>query len=161
MLAVACLAGVVATAACGGDAPAPIASTLTPTPGAVESYPPGTPTPTPSPSTSGAAVTGATSQPTSDGAAHTATPSGTPSAGQTGTPAPSDATITADLIRRLSTSPVLVGADIRVFVRKHVVYLGGTVDRALQKRAAEHIALTEPGVVKVVSYLRVAAVSGY
>ncbi len=63
--------------------------------------------------------------------------------------------IRADLIKRLGASPTLVGLEIQVRVQNRIVYLFGTVKSRREKAAAEHIAVTEPGVKKVVSLLSV------
>jgi len=94
------------------------------------------------------------------------TPAGQASTDQTGTaipspsPSPSGASITdksirADIVRRLAASPVLVGLTFKVFVHDRVVVLAGTVKTKVQKTTAEQIAVTEPGVKKVVSYVKV------
>ena len=66
-----------------------------------------------------------------------------------------DASIRADLIKRLGASPTLVGLEIQVRVQHRIVYLFGTVKSRREKAAAERIAVTEPGIVKVVSLLSV------
>ena len=72
-----------------------------------------------------------------------------------------DAWIKADLLRRLSAAPELVGQRLRVEVKARVVYLIGRVESARQKRVAEYIAVTEPFIKKVVSYVQVVADNGY
>lgn len=62
---------------------------------------------------------------------------------------------------RLAQSPALVGLDITVTVRKLVVRLFGTVKTKEQRTTAEQIAVTEPGVAKVISYLKVEPGGGY
>ena len=66
-----------------------------------------------------------------------------------------DASLRADLIKRLGASPTLVGLEIKVRVVHRVVYLSGTVKSRAEKAAAEHIAVTEPGIAKVVSLLEI------
>jgi osmotically-inducible protein OsmY len=66
-----------------------------------------------------------------------------------------DASLRADLIKRLGASPTLVGLEIKVRVAQRIVYLSGTVKSRAEKAAAEHIAVTEPGIAKVVSLLAV------
>jgi BON domain len=66
-----------------------------------------------------------------------------------------DASLRADLIKRLGASPTLVGLEIEVRVAHRVVYLTGTVKSRAEKAAAEHIAVTERGIAKVVSLLEV------
>jgi hypothetical protein len=138
--------------ACGdGGQPAAVASTLTPS-AATSSVPAGTPS-------AGATTTGPAHPTTSPGVTGTSTPA-TPSA--TATPAKiTDASIRFDVIKRLGASPTLVGLEIQVRVRHRVVYLFGTVTSRHEKAVAEHIALTEPGVVKVVSLIQVVPGGGY
>lgn len=76
-------------------------------------------------------------------------------------PQPADKEIRADIIKRLEAAPDLAGLTFGVAVYKGVVTLAGTVETKGQKRTAERIAVTEPGIVKVVSYVRVAQASGY
>ena len=64
-------------------------------------------------------------------------------------------------MRRLAAAPDLAGLTFRVVVYKGVVTLVGTVNTASQRHTAEHIAVTEPGVVKVISYVQVSPASGY
>lgn len=47
------------------------------------------------------------------------------------------------------------GLEIEVRVAHRVVYLSGTVKSRAEKAAAEHIAVTESGIAKVVSLLEV------
>ena len=82
----------------------------------------------------------------------TITPSSSPSA-TTGGGEITDASIKANILRRIAESPALSGLRIRVVVRDALVYLKGNVKTAEQKNAVEQIAVTEPGIAKVVSYL--------
>jgi len=143
LAALAVLALAAAGSACGdGGRPAAVASTLTPSVVA-STVPGGTPSP-------GATGSGSAHPATSPGAAATATPR--PSV----TPARvTDASIRADLVRRLGASPTLVGLEIEVRVQNRIVYLFGTVKSQHEKAVAERIAVTEPGIVKVVSLLKV------
>lgn len=148
LAAFAVLALAATAAACGdGGRPAAVASTLTPS--AVSStIPAGSPSPGASP--------GASARPTtSPGVTPTSTPTSTATA-KPATPAKvTDASIRADLIKRLGASPTLVGLEIQVRVQNRIVYLFGTVKSRREKAAAEHIAVTEPGVKKIVSLLSV------
>ena len=150
-LAIALLA--LALAGCGdGGTPAPIADTLTPTPG-LSTVPPMSASASPSPgSTQGTTLAPSPGAQSPSGQTATAIPSPSPSAsGATIT----DKSIRADIVRRLAASPVLVGLDFRVFVHKRVVVLAGTVKTKVQKTTAEQIAVTEPGIKKVISYVKV------
>jgi hypothetical protein len=138
-----------AGSACGdGGRPAAVASTLAPSTAASASA-------VASPS----ATTNGTARPTkSPGTAPTsassAAPTSTPPAGAA--PAKvTDASIRADVLRRLGASPTLVGLSVGVRVVHRIVYLFGTVESNDQKTAAEHIAVTEPGIKKVVSMLKI------
>jgi len=64
-----------------------------------------------------------------------------------------DASIKANILRRIAESPALAGLRIKVSVGKRKVFLQGKVTTAAQKTEVEQIAVTEPGIVKVVSYL--------
>ena len=134
------LGGVMAAlAACGdGAAPAPPRRTLTPSTDA------------------------------SPGKKHSsASPSASPSAKpETPTPSPSatkitDRTIKAGILSRIAEEPGLQGFDIRVVVNDGVVYLRGRVRTKQQRTLIEQIALTEPGVKKVVSAIDVDDAAGY
>lgn len=74
---------------------------------------------------------------------------------------PSDATIRGDILVRLSQEPSLRDLEFKVRVRDGDVTLQGRVRTKAQKRTAEQIAVTEPGVRKVVSYIVVTARNGY
>ena len=56
---------------------------------------------------------------------------------------------------RLSQDPSLRGIQFEVVVHKGVVDLSGRVKTKKQKHSAEQIAVSEPGVKKVVSLLSV------
>jgi hypothetical protein len=124
-------------------------------PAAVSTLPPSTAAPavtsTPSPGTTtngpAGASSGTTVAPTS-----TSPPATPVSASPTEV---TDASLRADLVKRLGASPTLVGLEIEVRVAHRVVYLSGTVKSRAEKAAAEHIAVTEPGIAKVVSLLEV------
>jgi osmotically-inducible protein OsmY len=138
----------VAVSACGdGGRPAALASTLAPSAATSVSA-------VPAP-----AATNGTAQPTrSPGAAATSTSSATPTSPSSVGPTPAkvtDASIRAAIVKRLGASPTLVGLAVGVRVVQRVVYLFGTVESKDQKAAAEHIAVTEPGIAKVVSLLKI------
>jgi hypothetical protein len=84
--------------------------------------------------------------------AATLTPGASPSA-TTGGSEITDASIKAGILRRIAESPALSGLRIRVVVIDKKVLLKGNVKTAEQKNAVEQIAVTEPGIAKVVSYL--------
>ena len=136
--------------ACGSGTPAIKPSTLSPSPSAATAS--GSPT--------------ATSVPTPSVAPSTLSPSGAASASGVATPGagvatPTDQQIRAGIMRRLAAAPDLAGLTFRVVVYKGVVTLVGTVNTASQRHTAEHIAVTERGVVKVISYVQVSPASGY
>jgi len=144
VLIVALLVVSAALAGCGnGDTPAPIGSAITPSPGGSASTPvsPGATSPggTPSPD---ATVT----------LSPTASPGG--GDGQDGQDV-TDRSIKASILARIAQSPVLAGVRTKVEVVDRVVLISGTVKKDEQKTEAEQIAVTEPGIKKVVSYLRV------
>jgi hypothetical protein len=148
LAAFAVLALAATAAACGhGGRPAAVASTLTPSP-TTSTIPAGSPSPGASP--------GASAHPTtSPGVVPTSTPATTPTATAAPSAKVTDASIRADLIKRLGASPTLVGLEIQVRVQNRIVYLFGTVKTRREKATAEHIAVTEPGIKKVVSLLSV------
>jgi len=129
----------VTAGACGGKGKSPngSASTLRPSPSTVSGSP--TPPPTKHPST-------------------TITP--TSSASATGKPVSDDA-MRADILRRLSAEPTLVGIQFTVRVYNAVVRIYGSVKTQDQLTTAQKIVLSEPGIKKVISYLEVKAQSGY
>lgn len=141
--------GAVVLAACGGDGSAPAPSTRTLTPDA-------------SPTTG---KRGATTAPTAaPSVTPSATPTATPTASATSTPTPTritDKAIKAGILARIAQEPGLRGFDIRVAVNSKVVYLRGRVRTKAQRTLAEQIALTEPGVKKVVSAIDVDDAAGY
>jgi hypothetical protein len=140
-----------AGSACGDGARPAGVSTLSPSTGSTTTAPGH---PSPGTTTNGAAdglSSGATVAPAS-----TSTPGSTPATSVSPSPAAvTDASLRADLIKRLGASPTLVGLEIKVRVVHRVVYLSGTVKSRAEKVAAEHIAVTEPGIAKVVSLLEV------
>jgi len=150
LLATAFLMPAVSVSACGSSTPAVRSSTLLPSPS--PSLPGGTGAGAQSPTPVG---TPSTISPTA------ATSPGPSSSSTTGAARPTDKEIRADIIKRLVAAPDLVGLTFGVAVHDRVVTLAGTVETKGQKRTAEHIAVTEPGIVKVVSYVRVAQASGY
>lgn len=128
---------------CGGNDDTPLnGATLSPSGTATTG---GSPSPLQSGSPSPSGVT------LSPGDSASPSPSYTPDGGQTIT----DESIKHSIVQRLGESPALVGVRIRVSVKDKVVYLMGKVDKAQQKETAEQIAVTEPGIVKVVSFIRV------
>ena len=128
--------GAVALVACGdGSTPAPAPRTLTPSPD--ESSPRKQRTALPSPTA-------------------TASPTTTPSPVQT-----TDKSIKAGILARIAQEPGLQGFEIRVVVDDGVVYLRGRVRTKEQRSLVEQIALTEPGVKKLVSAIRVDDAAGY
>ena len=68
---------------------------------------------------------------------------------------PGDAQITAEVQARIDNRPALSGDDISVQTLEHVVYLHGLVDTGMEQSIAEEIALSVPGVVRVVSSIAV------
>jgi osmotically-inducible protein OsmY len=142
-----------AGSACGdGGRPAGV-STLSPSTGSTTTAPGH---PSPGTTTNGAAddlSSGATVAPASTSASASAS---TPATSVAPSPAAvTDASLRAELIKRLGASPTLVGLEVKVRVVHRVVYLSGTVKSRAEKVAAEHIAVTEPGIAKVVSLLEV------
>lgn len=96
------------------------------------------------------------------------TPGASPTPGATATPTPgatpvarSDAAIRAGILEKYARDPALRTLDIRVVVRSGVVYLKGQVPSQKLRQRAERIAVSEPGVRKVVSYLVVTTTQGY
>lgn len=144
LLAVVLGGAVVVLAACGdGSAPAPSARILTP-----DASP-----------TSG--KRGATTAPD---ATPGATPTATPTTSVTSTPTPTritDKGIKAGILARIAQEPGLRGFEIRVTVTRKIVYLRGRVRTKAQRTLVEQIALTEPGVKKVVSAIDVDDAAGY
>ena len=122
--------------ACGdGDKPAVTPGTLYPSAGGSSPSPGASPgTASPSPGTT------------------TIAPGATPSA-STGGGEITDASIKANILRRIAESPALSGLRIRIVVLDKKVLLKGNVETAEQKSAVEQIAVTEPGIAKVISYL--------
>jgi hypothetical protein len=146
MVTVAFGGALVALAACGdGATPAPPMRTLTP---------------------SASEGTGKRDSTTTPTVAPSATPSGTSSAKASPTPSASPSRITdkaikAGILARIAQEPGLKGFDIRVAVTDGAVYLRGRVRTKAQRRSIEQIALSEPGVTKVVSAIDVDDAAGY
>jgi BON domain len=143
MLALAAGGVMVALAACGdGATPAPPSRTLSPSPGG------------------DGGKHGATATPSASPSATAATPSAptTPSA----SPTPiTDAGIKAGILARIAQEAGLQGFTFDVTVHDGTVYLSGRVRTKQQRSLAEQIALTQPGVKKVVSSIEVKAGTGY
>ncbi|MCU0314685.1 MAG: BON domain-containing protein [Solirubrobacteraceae bacterium] len=135
-----------ALVACGdGSAPAPATRTLTPGD-------------SPSPGKHGATASPSV-QPTAS-ATPTATTSPSPTASST--PARiTDKSIKANILARIAQEPGLRGFEIQVVVSSGVVYLRGRVRTTAQRTLVEQIALSEPGVKKVVSAVDVDDAAGY
>ncbi len=129
-----------ALVACGdGSTPAPPTRTLTPEPDQ-------------SPGKRGSTTS----------AAPSATPTGAPSASASATRARiTDKTIKANILARIAREPGLRGFEIIVMVTDGNVYLRGRVRTKEQRSLVERIALTEPGVKKVVSSIDVDDAAGY
>jgi len=142
LLVVLSLIMAVAAGACGGKQKSPGGSGPTLHPSATPSTSSGSPG----------------SPPPSKGPSSTITP--TSSASPTGKP-PSDAAIRAGILRRLSQEPSLVGIQFTVNVVHAVVHIFGSVKTQDQLTTAEKIALSEPGIKKVISYLKVRGQTGY
>lgn len=138
-------------AGCGdGSNPAPPSRTLYPTPQASDS-------------TAAPGKRGSTATPS---VAPTPSPTGTAAATAAPTPTPtatriSDRTIKANILARIASEPGLRGFTIQVAVKDGVVYLRGRVRTKQQRSLVEQIALTEPGVRKVVSAIDVSPAAGY
>ena len=130
-----------AASACGDGGPPAAVSALSPSPG------------TTTDAAAGGLAGGATIAPAPTSAPISTSPS--PTAVSASPAAATDTSLRADLIRRLGASPTLVGLEIKVRVVHRVVYLSGTVKSRAEKTAAEHIAVTEPGIAKVVSLLEI------
>lgn len=146
----------VALTACGEDVatPATTAATLFPSAAAGSSDRHADPSATPSPT---AADTGVTPSASSGDGASSASPDGT----STATTGVTDAGIRGNILVRLSQEPTLRDVEFKVTVRHRVVILEARVKTKKQKTAAEQIAVTEPGVKKVLSYIVVAGGGGY
>lgn len=137
-----------ALAACGdADQAASPAATIYPSPSTGPASPaPATLTPTPGGSPGGASPTpGVTTSPAAGG----------------GSAARSDAAIRAGILEKYARDPALRTLDIRVIVHDAVVYLKGRVPSERLRQRAERLAVSEPGVRKVVSYLVVSTSQGY
>lgn len=146
LLALTLVLALAIVAGCGdGSNPAPPARTLTPEASATGVAPAkhGTSTPSAAPTASPAPTAPATVVPT-------------PTATRT-----SDRTIKANILARIASEPGLRGFTIQVAVKDGVVYLRGRVRTKQQRSLVEQIALTEPGVTKVVSAIDVTPEAGY
>jgi hypothetical protein len=146
LLAVPLVVAAGALVACGdGSAPAPATRTLTPDQ-------------SPSPGKHGT-TTAPSVQPS---ASATPTASSSPSPTASSTPARiTDKSIKANILARIAREPGLRGFEIKVVVSGGVVYLRGRVRTTEQRTLVEQIALTEPGVKKVVSAVDVDDAAGY
>lgn len=133
---------------CGDEAANPVPSLETLTPSA---------TPSPTESTTGKRHDSTAS----------ARPVATPSASSSATPSsssatrPSDKTIQGNILARLAAEAGLRGFSFKVLVSDRTVVIRGRVRTKEQKRLAEQICLTEPGVAKVVSAIDVSGAAGY
>jgi hypothetical protein len=137
----------VTLAACGdGSTPAPPMRTLTPS--AVEDSGKRDSTASPPPSAS------VSPAPSSSATAPVATPSPSPTR-------ITDKSIKAGILARISQEPGLQGFDIRIAVNDGIVYLRGRVRTKQQRSLVEQIALSEPGIKKVVSAIDVDDAAGY
>lgn len=97
---------------------------------------------------------GATPNSTPGSTPNTLSPGATPTATGGGTVDQiTDDSIKANIMRRIAESAALAGLRIQVDVEDRVVALRGNVRIDAQKKTAQNIAVTEPGIVKVVSYL--------
>ena len=138
--------------ACGaGDKPAMHPTTLLPSPSASKAGTSGSGSTSPSPGAS------TTPSPSSSGSGKS---SGNGSSG-TSTKKVTDTSIRGDILVRLSQDPSLRGIQFEVVVHKGVVDLSGRVKTKKQKHSAEQIAVSEPGVKKVLSYIEVTGGGGY
>ena len=135
LLVVLSLAVAVAAGGCGSKAKSPSGGPPTLYPSTSPSTSSGGPSPSPS------------SRPSS-----TATP--TSSASATSKPISDDA-IRTGILRRLSQEPTLVGIQFTVHVLRAVVRMYGTVDTQAQRTMAQNIAVGEPGIKKVISFIQV------
>jgi hypothetical protein len=143
LLAVALL-GLGLLSGCGsGDTPSPPTSTLSPTAAGGASGPPGK---------GGQGGPSATTVSPQAGASTTPAATATPGGGGSGATI-TDESIRANILRRLAESPALTGLRFKVRVTDGEVYLFGKVKTKAQKQTAEQIAVTEPGIKKVVSYV--------
>lgn len=123
--------------ACGaGDKPAITPGTLLPSAG-------GTPA---SPGASPGTASASPSQ-------TTLTPGATPTATGGNGGQITDASIKANILRRIAETAALTGLRLTISVNEKTVYLKGNVKTQAQKASVEQIAVTEPGIAKVVSYL--------
>lgn len=142
------LAGVLV--ACGdGSAPVPPTRTLTP------DQSPGSP---------GSGSTAAPSEQPASRPSAFASPPAAVSPAPTASPAQarvSDRSIKANILARIAREAGLRGFDIKVAVSSRAVYLRGRVRTKEQRSLVERIALTEPGVKKVVSAIDVDDAAGY
>jgi len=106
---------------------------------------------------------GSTTTPTVQPTA-SSSPSATTSPAPTASPTQvriTDKSIKASILARIAQEPGLRGFDIKVTVNDRVVYLRGRVRTKEQRSLVEQIALTEPGVKKVISAIDVDDAAGY
>jgi hypothetical protein len=151
------LAAAVLQSACGGsgDKAAVKPSTLYPSPSASSATTSGSTSPSPGASTSASPGTSTSPSPSSTGGRNGGGSSGT------STKEITDATIRGNILVRLSQAPSLRGIDFEIVVHNGVVTLTGRVETRKQKHAAERIAVSEPGVKRVLSYIEVTGRDGY
>ncbi len=151
-------------AACGDETPETGIETLFPSPAGSPADGGALPAPSDSPSTSpkgsGDGSDGDGSPGSSSSGSGSSSGTGS-SSGGAGQQTISDADIRGGILVRLSQEPTLRGIEFKVRVNDGVVHLQGRVPTNRQKGTAEQIAVTEPGVKKVVSYLRVTGGGGY
>ena len=146
-------AAAVLLSACGsGDKPAVHATTLFPSPAASQGRPDKGADATASP---GASASPSPSSTGANGSGGGSGSSGTPTAKIT------DKNIRGNILVRLSQEPNLRGLQFKVIVNDGSVVLTGRVKSKEQKHSAEQIAVSEPGVKKVLSYIEVTGRDGY
>jgi hypothetical protein len=154
LLAAAAAATFVLTA-CGGDRPAVDVTVLTPSPGAQgDATSVMTLSPSPLPDS------GATPTPPTKGATPTPTVV-TPTATAAAPPNATDGSIRLSIRRRISQDPALQDITMRVEVKDRVVTLVGRVKSEAQRERCQQIALTEPGVKRLISAIEVMPNNAY
>jgi hypothetical protein len=146
LLTVTLVVAVLTVAACGdGSEATSVTRTLTPEA-------------TKNPGKRGSSASPSVSPSASPSRTATTTPSATPTKSPTRI---TDKTIKANILARISQEPGLQGFEIRVAVGDGNVYLRGRVRTEKQRSLIEKIALSEPGVKKVVSAIDVDDAAGY
>jgi hypothetical protein len=143
-------------AACGDEAPETGIETLYPSPAGSPADGGASPAPSDSPSTSPKG-----SGDGSGGDGSSGSSGGSSGSSGSGQQTISDSDIRGGILVRLSQEPTLRGIEFKVRVKNGVVTLQGRVQNNRQKGTAEQIAVSEPGVKKVVSYIRVTGGGGY